>query len=173
MAMFNSKSVLVLLVLVIVLEVAALQLYWRVDSIVNVDLYKYGLQFSSAWAEEYWYSYRSVLYSFELAVILVGGSLLVYHEFTQERDSFSRWGCILFRLAPAGLGAVSLYFILRVDSLVNGTLYQYGLQFSQDWALGYWEITWATLALLGVAAALSVPLAYLTWSITRVKSPDN
>ena len=147
--------------------------YLKLDSLVNVDLYSYGLQFSSAWAEEYWNSYRRALYSLLFSIFLVGGSLIVYDDYGREGDSFSRWIGVLLGMSPVVLGLVSLYYILQVDAVVNGTLYQYGLQFSPEWAEAYWAIMRSVLMLVGFAGALGLPLTYLAWWTTKEKSPDN
>ncbi len=147
--------------------------YLKMDSLVNVDLYRYGLQFSSVWAEQYLSSYRNALYSLLFSIFLVGGSLIVYDDFGREGDSFSRWLGVLLGVSPLVLDLLSWYFILQVDGVVNGTLYQYGLQFSPVWAEAYWAIMRSVLVLVGVAGALSLPLTYLAWWTTKDKSPDN
>ena len=43
---------------------------------------------------------------------------------------------------------------LELDKLVNGTLYEYGLVFSYDWAQPYWLFFRATVILIIVAIFL-------------------
>jgi hypothetical protein len=33
---------------------------------------------------------------------------------------------------------VAVVLLLEIDKLINGTLYEYGLNFSYDWATPYW-----------------------------------
>jgi DNA-directed RNA polymerase subunit RPC12/RpoP len=55
------------------------------------------------------------------------------------------------------LSSVFLVFLLRmIDSIVNVTLYQYGLQPSMDWLSPYWFALRLIYVLLAVPAALSV-----------------
>jgi membrane protein implicated in regulation of membrane protease activity len=35
---------------------------------------------------------------------------------------------------------VTLAVLFVIDQIVNGTLYSYGLQFSYNWAIGYWNV---------------------------------
>jgi hypothetical protein len=50
------------------------------------------------------------------------------------------------------IGAVVL--LLEIDKLINGTLYNYGLDFSYDWAQPYWLMFRVTLVLIVVAVIL-------------------
>lgn len=50
------------------------------------------------------------------------------------------------------IGAVVL--LLEIDKLVNVTLYDYGLNFSNDWAQSYWLMFRATLVLIVAAIIL-------------------
>jgi hypothetical protein len=159
--------VLALLFFVVGLEAAALQVYVRLDSIVHIDLYQYGLQFDEAWALDYWNSFRIVWGSLLGSVMLMGITLIPYHLYSHDSSLSSRWSCILFPLVAIGFATVSMYFIYHIDSIVHGTLYEYGLQFSPEWAVGYWNIVRATLGLIGASVALQVVMALSTWLLTR------
>jgi len=50
------------------------------------------------------------------------------------------------------IGAVVL--LLELDKLVNGTLYNYGLEFSYNWAQPYWLMFRVSLVLIVVAVVL-------------------
>jgi hypothetical protein len=49
----------------------------RIDRLVHVTLYSYGLQFDDAWAHPYWAFIRSAL-GMLLLIIAVTGVLIVY-----------------------------------------------------------------------------------------------
>jgi len=49
---------------------------------------------------------------------------------------------------------VAVILLLQIDQLVNGTLYSYGLIFSNDWAQPYWLLLRVSLALIVVAILL-------------------
>ena len=70
-------------------------------------------------------------------------------------------------MIAAGYAAASLYFVFRTDSIVHGVLYQCGLQYSPEWAEGYWTIARATLALGGAAIAVLAFMTFVTWAVTR------
>jgi len=46
---------------------------------------------------------------------------------------------VLVLIAASSL--VSMISVLKIDGIVHGTLYGYGLQFSYDWAMPYWTMT--------------------------------
>jgi len=52
---------------------------------------------------------------------------------------------------------ISVFFTLNLlDNLVQGTLYNYGLQFSYDWANPYWMTLRIVQALLGLSMVLTL-----------------
>jgi hypothetical protein len=51
---------------------------------------------------------------------------------------------VLVLMAASSL--VSMFSILRIDSIVHGELYNYGLQFSYRWAVPYWAMTTVVFA---------------------------
>ena len=59
------------------------------------------------------------------------------------------------RIALVVLGdamlCVALVLIVQIDNLVNGTLYNYGLSFSDNWAQPYWLMLRVSMALIVVA----------------------
>ena len=62
------------------------------------------------------------------------------------------------RVALVILGDVILFIVvillLQIDQLVNDTLYDYGLNFSNDWAQPYWLMFRVCLVLIVVAIFL-------------------
>lgn len=67
------------------------------------------------------------------------------------------------------ISAVSVAYLLTViDSIVHSQLYQFGLNFSYDWADPYWIVLKASLALLGLTAtAASMNITYFFWRKVR------
>jgi hypothetical protein len=49
---------------------------------------------------------------------------------------------------------VAVILLLQIDQLVNGTLYSYGLVFSNDWAQPYWLLMKVSLVLIVAAIFL-------------------
>lgn len=70
------------------------------------------------------------------------------------------------------ISAVSVAYLLTlIDSIVHNQLYQFGLNFSYDWADPYWMVLKASLALLGLtAAAASMNITYFFWK--KVTKPQ-
>jgi len=156
-----------LLFVVVALEIAAFQMYMQIDNIVNVDLYRYGLQFNAYWIAEYWISYRIATISLLCAPISMALSLIPYHVFSRENTVASRWSCIIFPLISSSFLAISLYYIMQIDHILNVTLYQYGLQLSQEWTSKYLFITRSTLAMTEISFIVPFIMALITWKITR------
>lgn len=50
----------------------------------------------------------------------------------------------------------AVYLLLRVDWIVHNQLYDFGLQFSHDWALGYWAVVRGIFVFLAVPIVLSI-----------------
>jgi len=68
-------------------------------------------------------------------------------------DFMSRLGVALVILGDAML-FIAVLLLLQIDQLVNGTLYSYGLVFSNNWAQPYWLLMRVSLVLIAVAILL-------------------
>jgi hypothetical protein len=76
---------------------------------------------------------------------------------------------LLSIVALIAAGSVA-YLLLTIDTIVNYQLYQFGLQFSYDWANPYWLFIRMSLALLGIVAATSsFNIAFFFWR--RLRKP--
>lgn len=76
---------------------------------------------------------------------------------------------LLSIVALIAAGSVA-YLLLTIDTIVNYQLYQFGLQFSYDWANPYWLFIRMSLALLGIVAATSsFNIAFFFWK--RLRKP--
>jgi uncharacterized membrane protein len=67
------------------------------------------------------------------------------------------------------IAAVSVAYLLTIiDSIIHNQLYQFGLQFSYEWANPYWIVLRISLALLGLIAVASlINLTYFFWQKLR------
>lgn len=64
-------------------------------------------------------------------------------------------------LVPVVIAACSLASIVglfQIDGLVNQTLYAYGLQFSNDWAVPYWEALRTVFAMTWIVIVAAIGL---------------
>ena len=168
-ASLHENIVLILNFLAVVLELAVLLIFSRLDNLVHGDLYNYGLSFSSAWAFDYWNSQAIVIDSLIFSLVLTAITLVPFYIYSNERSVSSRWSCILCPIIAAGVASVAMYFVYHIESIVNVTLYQYGLQFNPEWAVGYWNIVRATLELGGIAIAALMFMALVIWFVTRTR----
>jgi hypothetical protein len=77
---------------------------------------------------------------------------------------------VLLSIAALIAAGSVAYLLLTIDTIVNYQLYQFGLQFSYDWANPYWLFIRMSLALLGiVAATASFNIAFFFWK--RLRKP--
>lgn len=144
---FKQKIILTLLLAVSILEGISLILFNRIDSIINTDLYNYGLRFSPVWATRYWntsYLYQELLV---ITIIIVGLSMLVLLLPVKMHQTASK-AVSLFLVATATIIIIfSLHLFYNLDYLVNNDLYSYGLQFSPGWIPNYWTYAHSTVSI--------------------------
>ncbi len=62
--------------------------------------------------------------------------------------------------------------LLEIDKLVNGTLYNYGLGFSYDWAQSYWLLFRLSMILI-VAAIIIISVIELPYPAFQEKTEEN
>jgi hypothetical protein len=68
-------------------------------------------------------------------------------------------------------GSLVLYLLTRVDTIVNVQLYDYGLQFSNNWAEPYWASIRLMMVFLSLPMVLSTVVFALGFSMFRKKAP--
>ncbi len=71
-----------------------------------------------------------------------------------RKDWFSR--AILISCIMSAL--LALLLVSKIDGIIHGQLYNYGLEFSNDWASPYWTLTSLLYVSLGLFIALSATL---------------
>jgi hypothetical protein len=153
----KNKTILVLL-LVILLSFVAFVLVVRIDSVVNVDLYGFGLQFSLDWANDYWYFARFLGVFQGWWCVLAVLSLLPHSLQVKKTDSFPIWAGVLLPSLAFVYQTLSIVFLVGLDNIVYNRLYSFGLDSSYDWGLVYNPIRTPTLALMVIALiALIIP----------------
>ena len=110
-----------------------------VDLIVHGDLYGYGLVFSYEWANQYWnYSTLlrdSILFSILILVTVV---ILIIIQILTNKNLIKSVISILIGISIFFI-FFSLFSLIRLDFIVNNSLYDYGLQFSYEWTQPYWN----------------------------------
>lgn len=155
MHMETPKIIPVLLLVGIAMNGFSAFFFIRLDRVVHVDLYRYGLQFNYEWAQQYWSYSRLVTSLFAAALLLMSSSviLILLQSKTQKKDL----GVVICLLLIAGIMAsgFSAFFFNRMDYVVHNDLYRYGLQFNYEWAGRYWTYSSLILGLLGATISTS------------------
>ena len=173
-AQFPTISrVLVILPLVAVgLIAASVVFYIRLDTIVHSDLYRFGLQFSSEWAENYWANSWLILGSLAAAATFELFSSIYMIVSYASKTAPNRLTFMLFLVISACISIVSVVLFNRLDTLVNGSLYQFGLQFNEEWGIPYWVNGRLFMGLIGVSLIVdcaSVIFTVRVWPITNIR----
>ena len=71
----------------------------------------------------------------------------------------------------AACSLVSVVALFQVDSIVHGSLYSYGLQFSDGWAVPYWNSIRVVFAMGWLTFGVAV--AFQVYAVTRKSSAKN
>jgi len=154
-----------LLLILITLSALSVFMFTRIDAIVNGDLYNYGLQFSTEWANQYWTYSALMRTSLAIGMIVIGASIafILVHSRTRK-NAYKLLACALLIFGAFMIGVAAFYFS-QIDSVVHVDLYRYGLQFSSEWADQYWTyaklllgMEWTTVALCA-ATAIGISVA--------------
>lgn len=156
--------ILILLLIGLAMTAIAGFLFVGLDQIVHGDLYRYGLKFDYAWAGQYWTYSRFITESLAITMVVMGlavVALLLNHPTCRTDYAKS----LYFPLLLIGMVTVgfSVFFVTRLDYVVNSELYRYGLYYSAEWASGYWAYLRSILFLFGFVAsviAVSIGLAF-------------
>jgi len=157
---FKPRIIVAMLLVAIILNAVSAVLLMLVDHVVHIDLYNYGLEFRNEWAEQYWTYSRLLMSFFLVAIVAMGISVASTSIYAQSRKSGTRQATLLLLMLVTAINIVSMLFFIRIDSIVNMDLYNYGLQFSYDWAVPYW--TYARLMLGSIGLAFAPILISLT-----------
>ena len=150
---FRPKIILVLLLTGIAMNAFSAFFFFRLDQVVHVDLYRYGLQFNYEWATQYW-SYSRLLMGFlaiAMAATGISAAFILIHAKTHGFGS--RFISCLLLLIGIVASSFSAFFFNRLDYIVNNNLYKYGLQFNSEWALQYWTYARLMLESIGLEIA--------------------
>lgn len=78
---------------------------------------------------------------------------------------------LLINVAGIALAGACIATLNEVDFLVHSTLYDYGLQFSDEWAIPYWTFLRLSIGLLGGLIAVGFFSTVYTITSRRTPSP--
>jgi hypothetical protein len=150
---FKSRAIPALLLGAIVLNAFSFLFFRIVDSVVHGDLYSYGLQFNTEWAERYWICARLIVGSllFSLLAFALSTALVIRYEKTHNHGLI--FSSRLFSIAGILLCCLSIATFTRLDRIVHWDLYSFNLQFSYTWATKYWTSASLVIGLQSLAIA--------------------
>lgn len=75
-------------------------------------------------------------------------------------------------LLMAGYSLVTIFVLFSIDTIVNTTLYSYGLQFNYGWAIGYWTAFRVGFAVSWLAIIMAIALQVYFSRITQETAED-
>lgn len=151
---------LLFLILILVATVSAALSLNLLDLVVQGTLYSFGLQFSYEWAYPYWILLRTTQFLLGLisTVALLG---TVYSYKSTSKKTFKP---LLFTVAILTTTISAAYTLTRLDQIVHGQLYFFGLRFSYEWANPYWTILRAIQASLGFIVIVTIANTILPYT---------
>ena len=91
-----------------------------------------------------------------------------------KKSSFNPKATIVMLTIAIALVALSIVLFRQIDLLVHGELYQYGLQFSDKWAIAYWNASNAYHnALFITMASIGLAIAFLAFAKEKINMARN
>lgn len=128
-----KDRVVQVLLLVVILNFIALFLLWRLDLFVHVNLYDYGLEFNYDWIVDYWYNNQMGWSLLGGTVVLAILTIIPKYIYIQEHTKFSIYVGFLLSVLAISYQIFSLFFLWRVNNIVQSQLYNFGLTPSPVW----------------------------------------
>ena len=110
-----------------------------VDLIVHGDLYGYGLVFSYNWANQYWNYSTLIRDSFLICILLYILTIILVALYVVTGKNFIKLISAIIIVTNIFFMSMSLFSLTQIDFIVHNSLYNYGLQFSYDWSIPYWN----------------------------------
>ena len=166
--LLKNKFVLVLL-FVIILNVIAFVLVWRLDVFVNGDLYDFGLIMSAEWANDYWYNAKMLWTFLAGTTTLVALSIIPHYTHSKEPNKYSKWLGFLLPSVAFVYQGLCIVFLTQISSIVQNRLYDYGLPVNFDLATTYAPLNTAAFALMVLALLALIIPAMRTLEIIEIE----
>lgn len=145
--LMNFKTVIVLLIIFILSSIAFLVVL-RIDLFINKDLYAYGLQFNTLWANDYWYQKNMLLVFLSGTSALSVLSMIPHFDYSNQPTTISKWTGALLPTISIIYMIFSISTFLRIDDIIQNILPQYGLNISYIWTSDYWNLNSIALTLM-------------------------
>lgn len=153
--LIDYKTLIVLLV-IFILSSTAFLIVLRIDLIVHVDLYDYGLQFNTLWANEYWQIKNMLLVFIAGTATLAVLSMIPHFDYSKQPTNTSKWTGTLLPVIAIIYMIFSISSFFRIDDIIQNMLPQYNLIISYVWTADYWNLHSIALTLMIVSLLLLI-----------------
>ena len=158
LAILLKDRVVQVLLLVVILNLFALFLLWRLDLFVHVNLYDYGLEFSYDWILDYWYNNQMGWSFLGGTVVLAFLAIIPKYIYNQEHTKLSRYVGFSLSILAISYQVLSVFFLWQVSNIVQTQLFNFGLIPNPGWISTIKDFNSAIQVLMfGGLIALIVP----------------
>ena len=153
--LMNFKTIIILLIIFILTSISFL-LILRIDLFVHTDLYSYGLEFTTLWANNYWYQKNMLLVFLVGSITLTVLSMIPHYDYSKKPTPISKWtGALLPTISIIYL-IFSISTFYKIDDIIQNILPQFNLNVSYVWTSEYWNYSSITLSLMIVSLILLI-----------------
>jgi hypothetical protein len=159
----------ILLIAATIMQASSLYIFTIIDHIIHNDLYQHGLKFDSTWATPYWNISSQFFVALTTATILTATTTALIILYIKRNNPPHKLATIALTLTATTLNITSAYILTQIDHIIHHTLYDYGLQFSTDWATTYWTYTNSLFTLIGAASTITLITSLLIYLSTQKK----
>jgi hypothetical protein len=160
--LFDFKTVIILLIIFVLTSITFLVIL-QIDLFVNADLYEYGLQFSTLWANGYWYNKNMLLVFFAGVSSLSVLSMIPHFDYSKKPTTTSKWTGIFLPIISVIYLIFSMVFFTQVDNIIQNILPQYDLIINYVWTAEYWNLNTIALTLMITSLILLIIPAIEPW----------
>jgi hypothetical protein len=150
---FKSRAIPALMLGAVALMAFSFFFFRIMDNVVHGDLYSYGLQFNTEWAERYWIYARLIVGSLLFSLLAFALSTLLVIRYKKTHNQGLVFPSRLSSITGILLCCLSIATFTRLDRIVHWELYSYNLQFNYTWATKYWASAGLMIGLQSLAIA--------------------
>lgn len=145
--LMNFKTVIILLIIFILSSISFL-LVLRIDLLVHTDLYSYGLEFSTLWANNYWYQKNMLLVFLFGSMTLTVLSIIPHYDHSKKPTYISKWTGIILPIISIIFLIFSISTFFKLDDIIQNILPQFNLNINYIWSSEYWNFSSIALFLM-------------------------
>jgi hypothetical protein len=155
LGLMRYKTALALFLVVIVNLVVGL-LVWHLDFLVHGNLYTYGLVYSLAWADSYWFLTAMFWAFLGGATFLTATAILPHYFHSRHVTRFSTRTGFVFSLMAFAYQGIGIFYLAQKNLVVWNTLQNYGLQYDSGWTAPYDLFSMSAILLLAIGVVILI-----------------